>query len=221
MKAGWTSPEHLGISGASNGGLLVGAAMTQRPDLFRAVVCGVPLLDMVRYHMFGIGRAWIPEYGTAEDPAQLRWLHAYSPYHRVESGTRYPALLMLSADHDDRVDPLHARKFVAQLRWATASEHPVLLRIEMNAGHGGAISERSGSPAPPTSWPSCSASSKTSGTRPRFATRAAPQAGVMRRKSRPGRGRGPPPATAPTRLRHQLDPTSLRDRSSAAAGKQA
>lgn len=137
VKEGWTSPAHLGISGRSNGGLLVGAAMTQRPDLFRAVVCGVPLLDMVRYHRFGIGPAWIPEYGTAERAEDLAWLLAYSPYHRVEKGTRYPALLMLSADHDDRVDPLHARKFVAQVRWATSSPHPVLLRIEPNSGHGG------------------------------------------------------------------------------------
>jgi prolyl oligopeptidase len=137
VESGWTSPAHLGVSGASNGGLLVGAMMTQRPDLVRAVVCGVPLLDMVRYHRFGIGRAWIPEYGTAEEAAHLEWLLAYSPYHQVKKGTRYPAMLMLSADHDDRVDPLHARKFVAQVRWASASEHPVLLRIEMNAGHGG------------------------------------------------------------------------------------
>lgn len=133
----YTSPEHLGISGRSNGGLLVGAAMTQRPDLFRAVLCGVPLLDMVRYHQFGIGKAWIPEYGTPEKKEDLQWLLAYSPYHNVKKGLSYPALLMLSADHDDRVDPLHARKFVAQVRWATESAYPVLLRIEENSGHGG------------------------------------------------------------------------------------
>lgn len=133
----YTSPEHLGISGRSNGGLLVGAAMTQRPELFSAVVCGVPLLDMLRYHQFGIGRAWIPEYGTAERAEDARWLKAYSPYHRVREGTVYPALLMLSADHDDRVDPLHARKLVAAVRAADGGEAPKLLRIERNSGHGG------------------------------------------------------------------------------------
>lgn len=134
----YTRSGRLGIMGRSNGGLLVGAAMTQRPDLFGAVVCGVPLLDMVRYHLFGIGRAWIPEYGTAEDPEQFGWLHAYSPYHRVKAGSRYPALLMLATDSDDRVDPLHARKFVAAVEHAAQGEHVNLLRIEANAGHGGA-----------------------------------------------------------------------------------
>jgi prolyl oligopeptidase len=135
---GWTSPEHLAIQGGSNGGLLVGAAMTQAPELFQAVVCSVPLLDMVRYHLFGSGKTWIPEYGSAENPDQLRVLHAYSPYHRVKPGVAYPAMLMDSADHDDRVDPMHARKFVAQVQHATAGSGPVLLRIERNAGHGGA-----------------------------------------------------------------------------------
>ncbi|HYG67454.1 MAG TPA: prolyl oligopeptidase family serine peptidase [Anaeromyxobacteraceae bacterium] len=135
--AGWTQPARLAIYGGSNGGLLVGAAMTQRPDLFGAVVCAVPLLDMVRYHLFGSGKTWIAEYGSADDPAQFRALHAYSPYHRVVAGTRYPALLLLSADADDRVDPLHARKFAAAVQAATTGG-PVLLRIEKNAGHGGA-----------------------------------------------------------------------------------
>jgi prolyl oligopeptidase len=133
-----TRPERLAISGGSNGGLLVGAAMTQRPDLFRAVMCSAPLLDMVRYHLFGSGRTWIDEYGSAEDPELFKVLHAYSPYHRVKDGTSYPALLMLSPDSDDRVDPLHARKFVAAIQHATASKRPVLFRIEKNAGHGGA-----------------------------------------------------------------------------------
>ena len=136
---GYTNPDELAIYGRSNGGLLVGAAMTQRPDLYRAVVCGVPLLDMVRYHLFGSGKTWIPEYGSADDPAQFQALHAYSPYHRVEQGTAYPALLMLAADGDDRVDPLHARKFTAAVQWATASEdRPVIMRVERGAGHGGA-----------------------------------------------------------------------------------
>ncbi|MEO1334935.1 MAG: prolyl oligopeptidase family serine peptidase, partial [Myxococcota bacterium] len=133
----YTSSKLLGIRGRSNGGLLVGAAMTQRPELYGAVVCGVPLLDMVRYHKFGIGRAWIPEYGSADDPAQFEWLYAYSPYHRVNEGVAYPPLLMLSADHDDRVDPMHARKFVAAVAHATSSKAAPILRIETQSGHGG------------------------------------------------------------------------------------
>ena len=134
----WTTPERLAIHGGSNGGLLVGAAMTQAPELFRAVVCSVPLLDMVRYHLFGSGKTWIPEYGSAEDPAQFKTLFAYSPYHHVREGVTYPALLMMSADHDDRVDPMHARKFIAAVQHANTGDRPALLRIEKNAGHGGA-----------------------------------------------------------------------------------
>ncbi len=134
---GHTQSDRLAIMGGSNGGLLVGAAMTQRPDLFQAVVCAVPLLDMVRYHLFGSGRTWISEYGSAEDPEEFKTLHAYSPYHRIVDGTDYPALLMLAADHDDRVDPLHARKFVARMRDAHRGDAPILMRIERNSGHGG------------------------------------------------------------------------------------
>jgi prolyl oligopeptidase len=137
IRSGYTRADRLAIRGGSNGGLLVGAAMTQAPELFRAVSCHVPLLDMVRYHLFGSGKTWISEYGSADDPAQFRALHAYSPYHRVRHGVRYPALLMLSADSDDRVDPMHARKFAAAVRWATAGPGPVLLRVETQAGHGG------------------------------------------------------------------------------------
>lgn len=133
--SGWTSPEKLAIYGGSNGGLLVGAAMTQRPELYGAVVCAVPLLDMVRYHLYGSGRTWVPEYGSAEDPEQFKVLSAYSPYHHVKPGVKYPPLLMLAADHDDRVDPMHARKFVAALQGAGSD---ALLRVERNAGHGGA-----------------------------------------------------------------------------------
>lgn len=132
-----TSPDRLAIYGGSNGGLLVGAAMTQEPKAFSAVLCAVPLLDMVRYHLFGSGRTWISEYGSADDPKQLAALLAYSPYHAVKKGTAYPATLLLSADSDDRVDPMHARKFAAALQAATTGG-PVLLRIERNAGHGGA-----------------------------------------------------------------------------------
>lgn len=137
QKNGWTKPSRMAIGGGSNGGLLVGAAMTQRPELFRAVVCSVPLLDMVRYHLFGSGRTWISEYGSAEDPAQFKALHAYSPYHHVKDGAEYPALLMDAADADDRVDPLHARKFLAAIQ-AADPDAEAWLRVEPNSGHGGA-----------------------------------------------------------------------------------
>jgi prolyl oligopeptidase len=137
IKEGYTKPDRLVVKGGSNGGLLVGAAVTQRPDLFSAALCGVPLLDMVRYHLFGSGKTWISEYGSAEDEAQFKVLFGYSPYHRVKPGTKYPAVLLLSADSDDRVDPMHARKFAAALQ-AASTGGPVLLRIERNAGHGGA-----------------------------------------------------------------------------------
>jgi prolyl oligopeptidase len=137
VREGWTTPERLAIQGGSNGGLLVGVAITQRPDLFRAAVCAVPLLDMVRYHHFSIARLWIPEYGSAEDPNQFPLLYAYSPYHRVRYDERYPAVLITAAESDTRVDPLHARKFAARLQAAQAAEdRPILLRIETKAGHG-------------------------------------------------------------------------------------
>ncbi len=136
-KEKWTSPERLVLRGGSNGGLLVGAVITQHPELFRVALCGVPLLDMVRYHLFGSGKTWISEYGSADDAAQFKALYAYSPYHHVKAGTKYPSVLLLSADSDDRVDPMHARKFAAALQAATTGG-PVLLRIEKNAGHGGA-----------------------------------------------------------------------------------
>lgn len=131
-----TSPAHLAIEGGSNGGLLVGAALVQRPDLFRAVVCEVPLLDMIRYHQFLIARLWVPEYGSAEDPAQFRYLLKYSPYHNVKDGTAYPAVFLSAAESDSRVAPLHARKMAARLQAATSSGRPVLLRLETKAGHG-------------------------------------------------------------------------------------
>ncbi|HEY0880142.1 MAG TPA: prolyl oligopeptidase family serine peptidase, partial [Archangium sp.] len=132
----WTNPKRLAIRGGSNGGLLVGAAMTQRPELFKAVICAVPLLDMERYHLYGSGKTWIPEYGDPEKPEELAVLKTYSPYAKIKPGTVYPSLLMMSADHDDRVDPFHARKFVAGVQ--AASPNTVSwLRIEANAGHGG------------------------------------------------------------------------------------
>jgi prolyl oligopeptidase len=118
--AGLTTPDRLGIFGGSNGGLLVGAALTQRPDLYRAVVCSAPLLDMVRYEQFGLGRTWNDEYGTADNPAELKWLLGYSPYHHVRAGVRYPAVLFTTFDSDTRVDPMHARKMCAALQHATA-----------------------------------------------------------------------------------------------------
>ena len=135
----YTSPARLAISGGSNGGLLVGAALTQRPDLFRAVLCSAPLLDMVRYEQFGLGVTWNDEYGRADDPTELGWLLGYSPYHRVVDGTPYPAVLFTVFEGDTRVDPLHARKLCALLQAATSSpaeERPVLIRREKDVGHG-------------------------------------------------------------------------------------
>jgi prolyl oligopeptidase len=134
-----TSAAHLAISGRSNGGLLVGAALTQRPDLFRAVVCGVPLLDMLRYHHFRIAALWVPEYGSPDDPEAFRWLSAYSPYHHVRDGVSYPAVLLHTAASDTRVDAMHARKMTARLQAANPQgqkSRPVLLRLESHAGHG-------------------------------------------------------------------------------------
>jgi len=134
---GYTRPGKLAIQGGSNGGLLVGAALTQRPDLFRAVICAVPLLDMLRYHHFRIAKLWIHEYGSPDVPREFEWLHAYSPYHRVRDGVAYPAVLLMTAESDTRVDPMHARKMAARLQEATRGDgRPVLLRIESRAGHG-------------------------------------------------------------------------------------
>src|SRR5207248_3024712 len=135
----YTNPRKLAILGGSNGGLLVGAALTQRPDLFRAVICSYPLLDMVRYHQFLVARFWVPDYGSSEDPEQFKYLLAYSPYHRVHNGTRYPAVLFVSGDSDTRVDPLHARKMCALLQASTASgpDQPILLHYDTKAGHSG------------------------------------------------------------------------------------
>jgi prolyl oligopeptidase len=136
-KEKYTSADRLVIQGGSNGGLLVGAAVTQRPELYRAAVCVVPLLDMVRYENFGSGRTWSGEYGTVAKEEDFRTLYAYSPYHHVTPGVRYPSVLMDSADSDDRVDPMHARKVAAELQ-ADSTGGPVLLRIERHSGHGGA-----------------------------------------------------------------------------------
>ncbi len=133
---GWTTPAQLAISGSSNGGLVVGSAMVQRPELYAAVHCGSPLLDMVRYERFGMGRMWVSEYGSAEDPRELAWLLSYSPYHHVREGVDYPATLLTVSDADTRVDPLHARKMAAALQYATSGAGPILLRREPDVGHG-------------------------------------------------------------------------------------
>ncbi len=138
VATGVTTPERLAAKGGSNGGLLVGAAVTQRPDLFAAAVCSAPLLDMVRYEHFGLGQLWNVEYGSADDPEALEWLLGYSPYHNVAEGVRYPATLFTIFDNDTRVDPLHARKMCAALQHATATpakEGPVVLRRESDVGH--------------------------------------------------------------------------------------
>ena len=133
---GWTAHDRLAISGGSNGGLLVGAAMTQRPELYAAVVCSAPLLDMVRYEQFGLGATWSDEFGSAAVPEELAWLLAYSPYHHVREGVDYPATLFTVFDGDTRVDPMHARKMCAALQHATGGDRPVLLRRERDVGHG-------------------------------------------------------------------------------------
>ena len=138
VATGVTTPERLAVMGGSNGGLLVGAMVTQRPDLFAAAVCSAPLLDMVRYERFGLGQLWNVEYGSADDPEQLGWLLGYSPYHNVREGTRYPATLFTVFDNDTRVDPLHARKLCALMQEATSApleDAPILLRRESEVGH--------------------------------------------------------------------------------------
>ncbi|MGD0414522.1 MAG: prolyl oligopeptidase family serine peptidase [Terriglobales bacterium] len=136
----YTDRDHLAISGGSNGGLLMGAMITQRPDLFRAVVCAVPLLDMLRYQNFQIAKLWIPEYGSAENAKQFDSLYAYSPYHHVKPGVEYPAILFMTGDTDTRVDPMHAKKMAAlmqaEAKNGASKERPILLRIDIKAGHG-------------------------------------------------------------------------------------
>jgi prolyl oligopeptidase len=134
----YTKPSKLAIEGGSNGGLLVAACELQRPDLFGAVLCHVPVTDMLRYHKFTVGRYWTPEYGNAEaDPEHFRFLYAYSPLHNVKPGVAYPPTLITTADTDDRVVPAHAKKFAATLQAADAGAHPILVRVETKAGHGG------------------------------------------------------------------------------------
>lgn len=140
VENGYTNPSKLGIAGGSNGGLLTGATVVQRPDLFSAAISAVPLLDMIRYQNFLMARYWVPEYGTAEDPDQYEFIKAYSPYQNVKPGTKYPAVLFTAGENDTRVHPLHARKMAAMMQNATGSDpdaEPILLWVDREAGHGG------------------------------------------------------------------------------------
>jgi prolyl oligopeptidase len=143
IRDGWTTAGQLAISGGSNGGLLVGAALVQQPSLYAAVVCSAPLLDMVRYERFGLGQTWNVEYGSALDATHLGWLLSYSPYHHVVPGTAYPAVLFTVFTNDTRVDPVHAYKMCASLQYASVSGRPVLLRAEGQVGHGARAVSRS------------------------------------------------------------------------------
>jgi prolyl oligopeptidase len=144
----YTTPAKIAITGHSSGGLLIGAVMTQRPDLFAVALPSAGHYDMLRYHKFTVGAGWIPEYGSADDSAAFRWLYAYSPLHHVRPGTCYPATLLLAAEHDRTVVPSHAFKFAAALQAAQGCDRPILLRMARDASHGyesaaGALAERS------------------------------------------------------------------------------
>ena len=132
----YTSSEKLAIAGGSNGGLLVGAAMTQKPDMFSVAFPAVGVLDMLRYHKFTVGWGWVPEYGSSEDSVNFENLYAYSPLHQLKDSTSYPATMITTADHDDRVVPAHSFKFAARIQEAHQGDNPVLIRIEVDAGHG-------------------------------------------------------------------------------------
>jgi prolyl oligopeptidase len=136
----YTSPAHFAITGRSNGGLLMGAAFTQRPELFSAVLCGYPLLDMLRFQKFLVGGYWTTEYGSAENEKQFPYLLKYSPYQNVKAGTAYPAVMFFTGDSDTRVDPLHARKMTALLQPASTSGRPILLHYSLAGGHSSGVS---------------------------------------------------------------------------------
>ena len=141
IKEKYTSPEHFAIRGRSNGGLLMGASMTQRPDLFGAIWCGYPLLDMLRYQKFLVGRTWTTEYGSAENAADYAYISKYSPYQHVVTGTKYPAIMFFTGDGDTRVDPMNARKMTPEMQQATASGRPVLLHYSIKGGHSAGVSQ--------------------------------------------------------------------------------
>jgi len=132
----WTQTSKLGIQGGSNGGLLVGACMTQRPDLFGACLPAVGVMDMLRFHLFTVGWAWTSDYGSPDDPDMFPYLFGYSPYHNLKKGVCYPPTLVTTGDTDDRVVPSHSFKFAAALQYAQSCDNPTLIRIETRAGHG-------------------------------------------------------------------------------------
>ena len=136
IELGYTRPDKLACKGGSNGGLLIGAAVVQRPDLFQAALAQVPLMDMLRFHKFGMGAQWVHEYGDPDDADEFKWVYAYSPYHNVKDGVDYPATLCVTAESDNRVDTCHAFKMTAALQAATSGTRPILVRVERKAGHG-------------------------------------------------------------------------------------
>src|SRR5687767_2121515 len=136
IKNKYTSPAKLAIHGVSNGGLLVGAVANQRPELFKAVIQQAGVMDMLRFHKFTIGWNWIADYGSADKPDEFRALYAYSPLHNIKAGGKYPATLITTADHDDRVVPAHSFKYAATLQKAASKDNPVLIRIDTKSGHG-------------------------------------------------------------------------------------
>ena len=136
IKEKYTAPNRLVAMGGSNGGLLMGAIATQRPDLYKAIVCEVPLIDMLRYHKFLIARYWIPEYGSSENEEQFRWLLRYSPYQNIRRGVNVPTMLVTAGANDSRVDPMNAKKFVAALQNNPGQISPVILHMDYNSGHG-------------------------------------------------------------------------------------
>ncbi|MDE1154102.1 MAG: prolyl oligopeptidase family serine peptidase [Acidobacteriaceae bacterium] len=137
----YTTPDHFAIRGRSNGGLLMGASMTQRPDLFAAIWCGYPLLDMLRYQRFLMGRTWTTEYGSAEDPTQFSYIAKYSPYQNIKPGTKYPAIMFFTGDGDTRVDPMNARKMTPAMQAASSSGRPILLHYSLKGGHSAGVSQ--------------------------------------------------------------------------------
>jgi prolyl oligopeptidase len=133
----YTSSKKVAIQGGSNGGLLVGAVLNQRPELFGAALPAVGVMDMLRFTQFTVGRAWTSDYGSPDNPEEFKALYAYSPLHNVKPGAKYPATMVTTADHDDRVFPAHSFKYTAALQAAQGGDAPILIRIETKAGHGG------------------------------------------------------------------------------------